>query len=166
MLSFMNIMLKKNFISLFFLLCFGITNATFGQEVIASGGSYFSNARNSISYTMGETISETFSGQNLIITQGFQQPQIIVTSVYQIDEYMDISAFPNPVEQVLNLDISDHKHRMEYMLYNQEGKILMKKEISEEHTIIPLQKLQDGTYILKITRGDKLVKSIQIVKLN
>jgi hypothetical protein len=43
-------------------------------EVIASGGDYFQNDNISLSFTVGETITETFSNGDVTLTQGFQQP--------------------------------------------------------------------------------------------
>ena len=43
-------------------------------EVIATAGDFFSNATVSISWTLGEITTETFTGSNVALTQGFQQP--------------------------------------------------------------------------------------------
>ncbi|OQX82230.1 MAG: hypothetical protein B6D64_00925 [Bacteroidetes bacterium 4484_276] len=43
-------------------------------EVIATSGGYFENAEISLSWTLGETVTETFSSGNVTLTQGFQQP--------------------------------------------------------------------------------------------
>ena len=45
-----------------------------GQEVISSAGEHQENANGSISWTIGEPISETISGADAQLTQGFQQP--------------------------------------------------------------------------------------------
>lgn len=43
-------------------------------DVITASGDYYENANVSISWTLGETVTETFTGTNVILTQGFQQP--------------------------------------------------------------------------------------------
>ncbi|MBK8683873.1 MAG: hypothetical protein IPN26_02195 [Bacteroidetes bacterium] len=43
-------------------------------QVIASSGGYQSNAAGSLSFTIGETNTQTLSSANHILTQGFQQP--------------------------------------------------------------------------------------------
>jgi hypothetical protein len=52
------------------ILCFQ-TNA---QQVIASAGGYSVGETVSLSWTLGEPVTETFSGGGIILTQGFQQP--------------------------------------------------------------------------------------------
>lgn len=42
-------------------------------EVISSSGEYFENNNASLSWTLGETVTETFANGNIVLTQGFQQ---------------------------------------------------------------------------------------------
>lgn len=44
------------------------------QQVVASAGGYYEGENISLSWTVGEPVIETFSGTNVILTQGFQQP--------------------------------------------------------------------------------------------
>ena len=61
------------------LLLFGILcgNIGFGQtltpEVLAASGDYFTSTSNSLSWTLGESVIETYSSSNNSLTQGFQQ---------------------------------------------------------------------------------------------
>jgi len=53
------------------------------QNVIATSGDYFENANASVSLTMGELVTETFSNGSIILTQGFQQP--ISITIHGVD---------------------------------------------------------------------------------
>lgn len=44
------------------------------QQVIATSGGYYENENISLSWTVGEPVIETFTGSEVILTQGFQQP--------------------------------------------------------------------------------------------
>jgi hypothetical protein len=44
------------------------------QQVIASAGGYYEGETVTLSWTLGEPVTETFSGGGVILTQGFQQP--------------------------------------------------------------------------------------------
>jgi hypothetical protein len=44
------------------------------QQVIATSGGYFEGENLSLSWTLGEPVTETFSNGGVILTQGFQQP--------------------------------------------------------------------------------------------
>lgn len=44
------------------------------QQVVAASGGYYTNTQGTLSVTIGEPVIQTTSTVNLIITQGFQQP--------------------------------------------------------------------------------------------
>ncbi len=48
-------------------------------KVIASAGGYFASANASLSWTLGETMGQTFSNGGNTLTQGFQQPYVNLT---------------------------------------------------------------------------------------
>ncbi|MBK7761892.1 MAG: hypothetical protein IPI46_00780 [Bacteroidetes bacterium] len=59
-----------------FLLCaaFNLLGQSIAPQVIASAGGFQSNAAGSLSFTIGETNTQTLTSANHILTQGFQQP--------------------------------------------------------------------------------------------
>jgi hypothetical protein len=71
------------------------------QEVIASAGGYFENEDISISWTIGETVTETFIGNDIIFTQGFQQPNnFYLTQILNIPVgWSGVSSFVEPVNK-------------------------------------------------------------------
>jgi len=50
-------------------------------QVIASSGGYFTNGSGSLSWTIGETITETFTAGSSQLTQGFQQPDVVKVNI-------------------------------------------------------------------------------------
>ncbi|MBN1338670.1 MAG: hypothetical protein JXA03_05065 [Bacteroidales bacterium] len=53
--------------------------------VVANAGNYSGNATASLSWTLGETITETFSDGTHVLTQGFQQPVAVSISGIILD---------------------------------------------------------------------------------
>jgi hypothetical protein len=51
-----------------------ISAQTLSPVVLASSGNYFESADASLSWTLGEIATETYSSGSVILTQGFQQP--------------------------------------------------------------------------------------------
>ncbi len=41
------------------------------QQVIATAGGYYENDNIALSWTIGETVTETFTSENITLTQGF-----------------------------------------------------------------------------------------------
>ncbi len=51
---------------------------TLSPKVTPSAGGYFTGGGNSLSWTMGETFNTTLQSGNTMLTQGFQQPYILL----------------------------------------------------------------------------------------
>jgi len=92
--------MKKNISLLFFLIIFSATY-TFSQElsreIIASDGDFQQNTSGSISFTIGETVVETFANTQNILTQGFQQYDQIKFLIYGKVRYAGKANAGNPV---------------------------------------------------------------------
>jgi len=78
----MKIAFFLTYFSLLFLSAFCQSNQS---EAISSSGNYFEQNGISLSWTLGETITETFPNNNIILTQGFQQT---ICSQTNIREYL------------------------------------------------------------------------------
>ena len=66
-------------ISIFNGVCLRTSAQSLKPTVTASCGGYFTGGGKTLSWTMGETITQTLQAGNSKLTQGFQQPDIIVT---------------------------------------------------------------------------------------
>ena len=62
-----------------------IYSQSISQNVVATSGDYFENANASVSLTLGEVVTETFSTGNVILTQGFQQALSITITGVNLD---------------------------------------------------------------------------------
>ena len=77
----------------------GMNAQSLSPTVIASTGGFSSNANGSLSYTVGEmTMVQTFSANNNILTQGFQQPNDMTVGLLEItqDDFGSFVMYPNP----------------------------------------------------------------------
>lgn len=137
-----------------------------GQEVITSAGDFHSTGSHSLSWTIGEPVIETFSAGSSVLTQGFQQPILISVSIYENPELnFDISAFPNPTSDYLNVVISGGNYDdMIYSLFDVTGKLLDSKEIVSEQTEIIFSHLPLAIYYVKIIQHNAELKTLKIVK--
>jgi hypothetical protein len=86
----------------------GYNNATITPDIIATDGGYHKISQGSFSYTIGEPITETFTGNNKYLTQGFQQAHFKITLLKEIEiDNRDVLLFPNPTEGKLNLSFNN-----------------------------------------------------------
>ena len=142
----------------FVLIC---TTNSFGQElfVISGGGGYAENASYSMSYTVGETVIATATTSSFHITQGFQQPDVAVLSVEEVQK-IDISVYPNPARDVLNITTSENTR---LSVYDMQGKLVQTLDIFSSQTSIDVSNLSRGTYTLVFEANGTLANRMKIV---
>ncbi len=84
--------MKKNILLLILssiLLILHCNAQTLSPQVSPASGGYFTGGGNSLSWTMGETVTQTFQNGNLILTQGFQQPYVILVCAFNLKLFIE-----------------------------------------------------------------------------
>lgn len=72
-----------------------------------------------------------------------------------------ISIFPNPTTNILNLKTDSNLINSEYTIHDQSGKIIKTDKITAESTIIQLNNLPNGIYLLKV---GKTMQTFKVIK--
>ncbi|NLA23653.1 MAG: T9SS type A sorting domain-containing protein [Bacteroidales bacterium] len=124
----------------------------FAQNLISSGGGVADNNNIKASFSIGEPIIETFSKNNMHLTQGFHQSVISVTAI-EINEYKDfnINVFPNPANSFVNVNIkSENFQAFKYQLFDTNGKLLQNQTFDKQNIQIDVQNFPKGIYFLKV----------------
>jgi len=138
------------------------------QEAIPATGGKASGSGGSVSYSVGQVIFTTNTGTNGSVAQGVQQPYEIsvVTGIEEaIGINVSVSAYPNPVTEFLKLKVESYKNEnLSYQLYDMNGRLLENKKITGNETSIAMSNHSPATYFLKITEGNKEVKTFKIIK--
>ncbi|WP_370087323.1 T9SS type A sorting domain-containing protein [Ekhidna sp.] len=134
------------------------------QEVISSQGDSYSQVNGSIDFTIGEVVTNTLTGDNGYLTQGFHQSTLTISEVLGYQEH-EISIFPNPSMNVLYINSSEFKD-VDYTLYDSKGKIVLQSRLSESQTQIQVHELGAGVYSLILRSESSILKSFKIIKSN
>lgn len=156
--------LSKAFLPAFLLLSFAGAKA---QSSLNASGGNATGTGGSASYSVGQLAYTTASGTGGSASAGVQQAIEIFTSNHQELESIRLSAtaFPNPVESDLTLQITDLKWReLRYELYDLQGKTLFISKVNGETTQIPFAGQAVGTYTLRVVQGENQIKSFKILK--
>jgi len=138
------------------------------QIAMPSSGGNASGSSGSMSYTVGQLVYTTNTGTNGTVVQGVQQPYEIsvVTGIEDAkDITLEYSVYPNPATDYLILKLNGATE-MQCLasLYNISGILLQAIKVESVETTISMQSHLQGTYILKITRGNKEIKTFKIIK--
>ncbi len=157
-------MKKKLKLSALLLLGFSFTVLQAQEAIPASGGDASGNG-GTVSYSIGQVSYETYTG-NGSLTQGAQQPYEIyeITGIEELIK-LSVMAYPNPTRDFFVIKFeNDIAEKYSYHLFDLTGKILESKLIISNETTITMRNLVPATYFLKVTAGNKEVKTFKIIK--
>ncbi len=140
-------------------------------SVISSSGGYGEKENFSISWTLGELAITTLQGENLVLTQGFQQPSEIGVGLKKYEIDWNISVYPNPVHNELNI-LFDLRGSKDFLLELQDvtGRLLIQEYHQNVNpgdlVILNTSDFASGVYFLRIlTTNFRQVKVTSISKL-
>ncbi|HBX50568.1 MAG: hypothetical protein A2275_15740 [Bacteroidetes bacterium RIFOXYA12_FULL_35_11] len=160
--------MKKTILLPVFICFFGFAfSQSIGPDIITSSGNYHDNGTVSISWTLGEGVIETFSDGNTILTQGFQQPYYDLVLVETIDENINISCYPNPTTQFINLEWQiPGTNEVSVEIIDMTGRILLNKNYKEDNAKkqINLSTFPQADYFIRLAKEGKTVKTYKITK--
>jgi hypothetical protein len=136
------------------------------STVVASGGVTTGNG-SSVSYSLGQLVSDNYTGSNGSLTIGIQQSFEIqvVNGVEDTRFQLLVKAYPNPTtdELTLTADNVDLSHST-IELYDMEGRILLQKAITTKEVTLNMRDFVPAAYILRILDKQKEIKSFKIIK--
>jgi len=169
----MKILIKKHKLITILVILYFTGNITIhAQNVTTSTGGNAYGESGVVSYSIGQVGYYTYINTNYSEAQGVQQPyeiSIITSIVDQNHLNNPISIYPNPSNEYVILKIENEEYKnLEYKLYDINGKFISSNGISEEETIIPMDKLMPSIYLIQIFAtidiSNKEIKSFRIIK--
>ncbi|PLW99071.1 MAG: hypothetical protein C0594_17515 [Marinilabiliales bacterium] len=158
-------MQKIYYLLFLFIFALGLQAQNVDQSVLAPGGDYFEGSQASISQTIGEVVTETFTGSSVINTQGFQQTSFTLVSVFSSEqESIILSVYPNPVVENLYVESNDVE-KLQLFLYDMNGKEIFRTTTSGSKTIIPIQQYTGSQFLLHVRNSTgSILESYKLIK--
>jgi len=138
------------------------------QEVITPSAGYFESPSMSLNWTIGEIAIETYINDNIMLTQGFNQSNIIITGITEeLLTDITITLYPNPVKDIFTIKAeTDHISQLKAEVYDLAGTKLLSENINPGNTQINTERLTTSEYILKIYDNLHVIKSFKFIKTN
>ena len=138
--------------------------------VITTAGDEYSNSYAKMSVTIGEPVTETVTNNGTTLTQGFQQGVYYVVNVEEnIISGINTNIYPNPVTNIMNIEITGVKENVLLTLVDANGKYLLNENYESNELIhtIDFSKYSTGSYFIKIAlEKSGYFKTVKIVKAN
>jgi hypothetical protein len=140
-------------------------------QVISATGLSATQGGLSFSYTVGEPVITTLSGNTRKVTQGFHQPELCkLVSTNNLDLVAwGIEVFPNPTTEAVTIRFSNEKGvQLRASVFNLLGQVIISDQplTQPDGSRLDCAAWQPGVYILQlqdpVTRG---VASVRFIRL-
>lgn len=133
------------------------------QEVVSTQGGSYSNVKGNIDFTIGEVIINTGTNGTKVITQGFHQSNWKFIGVEDCAPDFLATIFPNPTEDVLNIQACTFEN-VTYTLYDAQGRLVLQDKLSTELTPIQVNQFSSGIYFLTLNSETQNLKTFKFIK--
>ena len=135
---------------------------SFAQSAVSSAG-YEATGDGTVSATIGQTAFMAVANENGSISQGVQQAYEITTETGIDVTEIQLTAFPNPTSDVLNLKIDGDFGTVTYALYNNSSALVTKGTANGSETQIQMGAYKPGVYFLEVKMDGK-AKKFKVVR--
>ncbi len=160
--------MRKGFTMMLMICQFFLVQHTKAQlhSAMGSSGGEYEGKDYRLSFTIGEAAIQTLESTNYILTQGFQQPQLWVTSIDGFTELKNnIQIYPNPAIEYLVISTDKALPGQAICrLYDMNGQLKHKSFLDGTNTTIDLQGLAPAPYFMKISYKGNTLKTTKIIK--
>lgn len=131
------------------------------QTVIASTGNFATFANGSMTWILGEVMTETYAPTGYFFTQGFNQPDTMYVTYVSDPASPNISIYPNPVVENLIIDLSRSTGSHVLEIFDIQGQLLQKESIpsNENRLNLSFREFANGIYFMNITSAESNVRN-------
>jgi hypothetical protein len=142
-------------------------NTAYPQYNTISGGSTGSGSLGNSSFTIGQVFHVTLT--NKIANNSKVIRQALKVSAFKnenlSDILLDVTVFPNPTSANVVVKITNVPFdEFDFLLYDLSGRMIMKQKVKSNETVILMDKLVGGMYVLKVNRNNRELQTFKIIK--
>lgn len=141
----------------------------YGQQVVTTAGGQFESQNLSVSQTIGEPLTQTLIGNDIVLTQGFQQPGLKVTSIFsKAESQYAFNLYPNPVKYELTITGQNTVDVFLVIITNNIGTVLFNEKIllGLQSNKLDFSDYPQGVYHVRISDlKNTPINSYQVVKV-
>jgi hypothetical protein len=155
--------MKKIILPILLIISLPALSQTLDPEGIFCSSGNHTNDYAQMSWTIGDNQTKMYKTADMVLTQGFLQSRIIVTSVHELSEVnkLNFKLYPNPISDVLYIQKDKNvTEDISIALFSMEGKLLIQKNFSDKTDIeeISFKGLESGIYLLEVLSRKKSFK--------
>ncbi len=152
-----------------FTLIAGLTEYTIAQElnpsVISTGGETFIASGYSLDFVIGEIVTESYTEQGVMLTQGFLQGKEEGLSINeQTINADDIDVYPNPSNDMVYIMYKGKDKPIRIEIYDMQACLVRSVLFENNPMAVSLEQLNPGLYVLRLIFPNQNFVSKKIIK--
>ncbi len=131
-------MRKLYFFITFVFVAFFINAQSISPELVSNAGDEFSNATITISWSLGEVMTETYTAGDMNLSQGFNQGIMDFVPIKELPNLdYTINNYPNPTQAIITVDIIglDDNQTLNAKIYSINGVFIEEIELNQTKNI-------------------------------
>lgn len=134
--------------------------------LIGTAGDSYKNSTYQLDWSLGEILTETYTGTQYSLTQGLHQGNYTITSIIDIPQSnFTIIVYPNPASNYLVIDIKNGKPEdIIYSFTDINGRLIQSGHLKSQQKELNIQQYSPGIYFINIQQNNQLINSFRIVK--
>ena len=109
--------------------CHHVKAQTLHPDVISTSGTSFNDGTSQLDWTMGEPVTATLTAGSDILTQGFHQPDLLITNIRASSEDASLKVYPNPTVHSVNVQLDKISKECTIELMSADGKLVFSKKM-------------------------------------
>ena len=135
-----------------------------GQELISSQGESYNSSSGTLSWSLGEPVSETATGTNSLWNQGFHQDLDGISGLGSFLELEHLTLYPNPAYTTLTV-LATSTSVYDYLIILDSRNRIVKEEVDLYFPLtVDLSPLGQGTYFLVFYSQTISPVTIKVIK--
>ncbi len=130
------------------------------KSSLSTGGGSNSVGTARLVFTVGEIAVGENTQSNIHVSEGFVGPDIVqILGVEDYSTLENVQAFPNPVKNILKVNLPNQKGDYDVYLFDLQGKMLLSKSVDSNFQL-KMGAIPTGIYLLSIIDNKQKQKSI------
>ena len=134
-------------------------NSFLERQVFSNSSGSFESNNFSISWTVGEPVTETLQSDQLFLSQGFEQADPVVKHTVAVKEVqpeaLGLRVYPNPAAATLTVELKQTDVvLLQLQLFDSMGRLLNNQKISTGSNSVDVHALPTGLYLLRFIRPE------------
>jgi hypothetical protein len=136
--------------------------------VVSSTGDYYVGSAATLSWTLGEVVTDTYNGTSNQLTQGFHQPDLRFSIIEDLATEMTLNLFPNPTNGLVSFEVKNNFDALHIAILDPvwQNHLLPHLILLNQFFKLICPAYANGIYYMQVTtESNQKIKTLKIEKL-